>query len=219
MIGLGCDNEMMARNHANGLWVAHIPNSHNITSIAVQANGTLIGVGEDNQLYTKAGHDVGDWKGPIEKSCCIQDVTVLSDGTILGLKTNERLVTRADIHSEWEKVKRSGAGVVRLDIFPDGRLLGASASGALKIREGVDGPWKWKRIKARKVKVKDIAIQPDGTILGIGKNTNGIHVFDESTGEWGEMLNNTDCVEAIVSPGNMGKDIYLLLGVRPFYFI
>ncbi|XP_077977263.1 uncharacterized protein LOC144432843 [Glandiceps talaboti] len=200
-----CDGKLFQRDSTVGKWAKSTPISCCVTSVKVLPDGSFIGVGIDEQLYTKKNAN-SDWTGPIDDSCCIQDVTVMADGTILGISKKMKIMTRAGIDGKWVKVKQS-KGAKRIDVFPDGRILGLSKSGKLKTRDGVTG--KWKAYKTKGEKMIDISIQPDGSVFGVGKSTKGLHVLNMNTGtdkdEWSDVLENThnDCVQTITSPGNL----------------
>ncbi|XP_077977384.1 uncharacterized protein LOC144432945 [Glandiceps talaboti] len=201
MLGVNCDNKLVKRSRLNGHWrVAE--GSCCIDEIAILPDKTLLGVGEGRKLYTKNGPKKGDWEGPIENSCCIRDIVVTPDGAIVGITADEKMVVRPDLESEWEAVPNS-KGITAIAVYPDGRILGVTKTGALKVRPGVQG--KWKLLSAGggiSVEVHDLSIQPDGTVFGIGKKSKGLHVLDEEN-NWGPVLENSDCVLAIVSPGNL----------------
>ncbi|XP_070567171.1 uncharacterized protein [Ptychodera flava] len=205
MIGVDCKNKLVTRSSMLGSW-AKVGGSCCIESIGVLKDNTLIGVAEDNQLYTKASPNVGDWEGPMPDSCCVQDIAVMPDGSLLGVTRDQLLVTRpwtrTTVESGWEEVPHS-KGVVAVDVYATGEIVGVTKQGTLKIRDGLDS--KWKTLKTEGLKVKDIAIQPNGILFGVGKKSNSLHVLD-SEGVWGQPIPDTDCVMSIVSVSNL--DVY-----------
>ncbi|XP_077977875.1 uncharacterized protein LOC144433431 [Glandiceps talaboti] len=202
MIGVSCNNDLVTRDIETGDWT-QITGSCCVTSVAVRSDGSLVGVGDDNKLYTKHNIYSGNWHGPVEKSCCVRDVTVLSDDTIVGVTTKKKVRSWTD-NSGWKTYRKAG-GVVSIGVYPDpdGSLLGLTAKGKLRTRPGLQGIWT--NLDSSGEIMKDVAIQPDGTIYGVGKTTKGLHFFNTTTNMWEEMLEDTDCVKSIVSPGVLEK--------------
>ncbi|XP_077864993.1 uncharacterized protein LOC144350794 [Saccoglossus kowalevskii] len=204
---------LYTKSYSNRQWDGPVENGCCMMRIAVMQDGSLLGVGEDNQLYTKTSIYVGSWK-VVENSCCIQDVTVDRDGTIIGVSSTStrKLMTRSDLTGQWT-ISRKFNDVIRIDVLPDGTILGVTPTGTLKRRVGgVEGDLVFQ--KSFGMKVDDISIQPDGIVLGIEKGGCGVHVFDLEAGKWGDELPESECVTAISSPGNLGEYlIRLLIGV------
>ncbi|XP_070568835.1 uncharacterized protein [Ptychodera flava] len=205
MVGVDCKDKLVTRDSMLGSWTK-IGGSCCIKSIGILKDESLVGVGDDDQLYTKASPNVGDWEGPLPDTCCVKDVTVMEDGTLLGVNTDDKLVTRpwtrTTEQSAWTEVPQS-KGVVAVDVYPDGRIFGVTKEGTLKVREDLDS--KWKTYKTEGTNVKDIAIQRNGIMFGIGKKSKALHVLDKE-GVWGKEIEKTDCVQSIASASNL--DIY-----------
>ncbi|XP_077981409.1 C-type mannose receptor 2-like [Glandiceps talaboti] len=111
---------MKGREEADGAWGS--PQSGNccITSVGFMPDGSLVGVGTDQQLYTKPGYAVGEWSGPVANSGKVVDVAVMDDGTLLGVQPPKMtLVSRDGLNGQWKLVSK-GMGVVRADVMPDG---------------------------------------------------------------------------------------------------
>ena len=70
------------------------------------------------------------------------------------------------------------------------------------IRNGIHG--KWGVFESAGFEVQDICLQPDGEILGVGKNDNGVHVLNEE-GNWGELLTGGQCLKSVDCPGDIRK--------------
>ncbi|XP_070568293.1 uncharacterized protein [Ptychodera flava] len=197
MIGVDCTGKLATRSHVDGDWRL-VGGSCCVESVGIMPDGTLLGVGDDFQLYTKKTPNVGDWEGPVDGSCCIIDVAARSDGSIVAVSKKKILLYRADLSSEWVEAKKNTIEMVAVDVFPDGRILGVTKEGGLKVKDGLDVPWK--SYKAKGVKVKDISIQPDETVFGVGKKLGSLYVLNE--GVW-ELIPESDCVKSIVSPRDL----------------
>ncbi|XP_070571614.1 uncharacterized protein [Ptychodera flava] len=197
MLGVNVDKSLVARSIGfGGAWRV-IPNSCCVTRIAVKPDGSLLGVGEDGSLYSKTSPDVGGWE-LIENTCCVQDVSVMPDGSIIGVNDRRKLVYYEEDTLAWKQV-RFANGVVRVEAHPDGRIIGVRQKGSLRIRNGIEGRWKFLRSKA--FQADDVAIQPDGTILGIKAKECGVHVQKDDA-KWGEELTDSRCVISLAAPGN-----------------
>ncbi|XP_070560243.1 uncharacterized protein [Ptychodera flava] len=202
MVGVDCKNKLVTRRTMLGKWTK-IGGSCCINNIGFLKDGRLIGVADDNQLYVKKSPNVGDWEGPLPDSCCVKDVAVMPDGSILGVNMEGRLVKRpiprTTSDSGWVVVPNS-LGVAAVDVYRDGRIVGVSKTGKLRIRENLESPWKY--YKCDGLNVRDIAIQRNGILFGIGKKSKSLHVLD-SEGVWGAAIPDTDCLLSIVSVSNL----------------
>ncbi|XP_077976966.1 uncharacterized protein LOC144432592 [Glandiceps talaboti] len=205
MIGVTCDNKLVTRSRVDGNW-------HNaddeccISNVAVLPDNTLLGVYE-GKLYTKKSPNIGKWEGPIEsrgsdgKNVRVKDVAVMSDGRIVATTSEDKMVIRDDLISEWDKCEES-QGIRAVDVYNDGRILGISKNGNLKRRKKVvNGAWEFFGGGGGK-EMRDIAIQPNGTVFGIGKSTKGIYTLGDDD-KWGDLHENSDCIISIVSCDNI----------------
>nr|XP_006822208.1 PREDICTED: uncharacterized protein LOC102805741 [Saccoglossus kowalevskii] len=199
-VGTGVDEKLYTKSYSDKKWDGPFDTTCCMVRIAFMQDGSLLGVGEDQLLYTKTSFDSGSWE-VVEDSCCIQDVTVKHDGTIIGISNEPKLMSRTDLSRQWTTILKFN-DAIRIDVLPDDNLLGVTADGELKRREGgIFGNWVWEKTVG--MKAEDISIQPDGTVLGIEKGGCGVHVLDLETGVWGEELPESQCVTAIASPGNL----------------
>ncbi|XP_070567115.1 uncharacterized protein [Ptychodera flava] len=201
LIGVTTNNKLMTRNYGYDEWKS-VQRSCCVTSIAVMEDGSMIGIGNDQYLYTKRSVSSGSWTGRIANSCCIKDVAVMPDSRILAVTLDNALVVRSSLRDDWRNVKKSG-GVKRIDVFPDGRILGVTASGSLRVRNRVGG--RWADFEGRQFTAADVSIQPDGTILAISKDNCGLYALRNTRGKWFELssIGQSRCFVDIVSPGNL----------------
>ncbi|XP_077977337.1 uncharacterized protein LOC144432911 [Glandiceps talaboti] len=199
MLGVGCDKSLVKRNRIDGKW-RKINGTCCVEAVGVLPDYTLVGVGADKHLYTKRAPDVGRWIGPIANSCCVRDIAIMCDGTVLGITRHDKLIYRDDLHSRWQKPSKS-QGIRAVGVFRDGRILGISRNSTLKVRRGLRGEWKYHNGGGNQ-NVRDIAIQPDNTVLGVGKKTKGLYILDGKL-KWGRLVHQSTCVISIVSTGNL----------------
>ena len=70
----------------------HVPNSGRVIAVTIMQDGTLLGVGADNSLFTKKELEA-DWI-QVPNSGSVNDVAILPDGRILGVGVDYWLYTR-----------------------------------------------------------------------------------------------------------------------------
>jgi len=101
-------------------WV-QVPNSGSVIGVTVLKDGTILGIGMDNYLWTRATLN-SSWV-QVPNSGSVIGVTVLQDGTILGIGMDKYLWTRATLNSSWVQVPNSGS-VIGVTVLKDGTILG-----------------------------------------------------------------------------------------------
>jgi hypothetical protein len=86
-----------------------VPNSGHVTAVMVLSNGTIVGVGLDYKLWTRATLNSG-WQ-LVENTQTVIDCTELADGEgsmIVGLGKDNLLWTRRKLDQPWDAVPNSG---------------------------------------------------------------------------------------------------------------
>ncbi|ORY47629.1 hypothetical protein BCR33DRAFT_764050 [Rhizoclosmatium globosum] len=117
----------------------NVPNSGAALSIDLLGDGTtLIGVGTDNQLYTRAGLS-GAWV-LVSGSGTVVDVTVLANGALLGTAPDGTLYKKTTLSSTWTLVPNSCC-VIRTAQSPEGSILGVGPDNAVYQKVTLDSPW------------------------------------------------------------------------------
>ena len=169
--GVGPDFRVYQRDDIDGVWRGPLKNSCCVISITNLHDGTLLGIGHDNQLYTKSTENPNEpWGGPVVDSCCMVDVTVLADGTIIGVHTNGYLYTRESIEGSWSTPTASSCCVKSISPLTNGGIVGVNGNGVY-VRPNVEGTW-------TKVddggSVDDISVNVDGRVIGAGREVCGI---------------------------------------------
>ena len=142
-------------------WV-QVPNSGSVIGITVLPNGTILGIGTDNLLYTRATLN-SNWV-QVPNSGSVIGVTVLPNGTILGIGTDNLLYTRATLNSNWVQVPNSGS-VIGVTVLPNGTILGIGTDNLLYTRATLNSNWVQVPGSGS---VIGITVFQNGTILGIG---------------------------------------------------
>jgi hypothetical protein len=99
---------------------------------------SLLGVGTDNELYTRDTL-TSNWV-KVPNSGSVTDVTIMPDGTIVGIGMNNQLYTRATLTSNWVNIPNSGS-VTDITIMPDGTIVGIGMNNQLYTRATLTSNW------------------------------------------------------------------------------
>jgi hypothetical protein len=127
-----------------------VTNSGSVKGIAVQADGTIIGVGMDGTLLTRATLTSG-WV-QVANSGTVIAIAALKEVTIIGVGTDNLLYTRAGLTAGWAQVPNSGA-VKAVAVMLDGTILGVGTQGDLWTRARLTAGW--------------VNVPNSGTVLGV----------------------------------------------------
>jgi microcystin-dependent protein len=149
-------------------------------------DGTIAGVGKDNQLYTRPNLS-GPWT-LVPNSGSMLGVAQLNDGTILGVGTNNQLHIRANLGQAWTQIPNSGA-VKAVMVLSDGRIVGVGLDNKLYTRATPTSGW----VGIENGAVIGIAQRPDGKILGIG-DTYMLYVQNSLGSGWINIPNSGDVI-------------------------
>lgn len=175
LLGIGTDNQLYTRSEVAsllhtpldkapaGIWT-QIPSSGAVKAITQLKDGTLVGVGMDHDLWTRAALTSG-WV-QVPGSGAVKSVTQLPSGLIVGVGMNDELYTRETLTSTWIHIPGSGA-VIAVQAQPDGSLLGIGADKFLYSRATLTAPWVQVPNSGAIVAISQLA---DGTLLGVGTN-------------------------------------------------
>ena len=130
----------------------------------LNANANLVGIGMDNQLWTRKTL-TSNWE-QIPNSGLVLAITFMPDGTLVGIGMDHQLWTRKNyLTSNWEHIPNSGA-VLAITPMPDGTLVGIGMDHQLWTRKNYLTS-NWEHIPNSGA-VLAITPMPDGTLVGIG---------------------------------------------------
>ena len=130
----------------------------------LNANANLVGIGMDNQLWTRKTL-TSNWE-QIPNSGLVLAITFMPDGTLVGIGMDHQLWTRKNyLTSNWEHIPNSGA-VLAITAMPDGTLVGIGMDHQLWTRKNYLTS-NWEHIPNSGA-VLAITPMPDGTLVGIG---------------------------------------------------
>ncbi|ORY47615.1 hypothetical protein BCR33DRAFT_714722 [Rhizoclosmatium globosum] len=152
---------------------SQLPNSGRLKSIDLMSDkNTLIGVGLDNQLYTRSGL-LGNW-ALVPNSGSVVDITVLSNGVLLGTGLDKQLYSKQTIDDPW--VFQGSCCVSRTAGLRDGSILGIGDGNTIYKMANLGAPWTYVPNSAAVISVTPVAdmvqvpvllgMSRDGTIHG-----------------------------------------------------
>jgi hypothetical protein len=109
-----------------------------IDAIILPGGKRILGVGKDQELYTRETLD-SDWVH-VPNSGRVIAVTIMQDGTLLGVGADNSLFTKKELEADWIKVPNSRA-VNDVAILPDGKILGVGVDYWLYTRDTLNSDW------------------------------------------------------------------------------
>jgi predicted HNH restriction endonuclease len=126
-------------------------------------NGLIVGIGVDNNIYTKT--DINKkWQGPINNSCCMSDIIKLNKGPILGVGIDSICYIKNNINDEWKLLDRSCC-VKSVAQLKDGTILGIGLNNMIWKKNNLNEYWQGPIVNS--CCVIDITQLNDGTIIGV----------------------------------------------------
>lgn len=134
-----------------------------MNSIAFLNDGSLIGVGTNNQLYTRKSVDQSEWS-LVPGSCCVKSVTQLPNGKIIGVGMGNTLLQKHGLTRRWSTVPHSCC-VTSVTALKDGSIVGAGMDGALYQRQTINSPWTGPIGNSLDVKIIDVKYSTKNDLL------------------------------------------------------
>ncbi|KAJ3277610.1 hypothetical protein HDU79_002350, partial [Rhizoclosmatium sp. JEL0117] len=113
-------------------------NSGKVKSIDQFTDGTFLGVGMDNNLYTRSSINA-PWSW-IQNSGSVIDVTILSSGAILGTAPDGNLYIRSTLYQNWYPIS-GGCCVISTTQLIDGSIVGVGPDQALYKKQTLNDNW------------------------------------------------------------------------------
>lgn len=169
---LGYDNSNGAKigiwdcnGGANQTW--NINNSILMKGVIQISNGTYVGIGQDNNIYTKT-ELTGNWTGPHVYG--LLSVIQINDGTFIGVGLNNNLMKSGDLNSghNWKQITcPQSCCVTFISTLNDGSIVGIGTNGLVYTRKTTDSPWV---LVDGSMQMSSVTQLKDGTILGTSVN-------------------------------------------------
>ena len=114
-----------------------VPNQ--IKGISVVRDGSLVGIGTNNQVYLRTSNDNAKWK-LLPASCFVKSLTQLPNGRFVGVDMGNQLVTKPALLGGWMQVPHSCCAT-RITSLNDASIVGIGNDGALYQRKSLNAPW------------------------------------------------------------------------------
>ena len=122
IIGIGKDGRLYSKADIDSTWVLIDDNTSGCIAVCRMNDGKgLLGVGSDNQIYTKQNY-LDNWTGPILFACCVLDVAMGEDGTIVGVGLDHQLYSKPSLNDNWSQTASPGEWCSSVAIAPDGSI-------------------------------------------------------------------------------------------------
>jgi hypothetical protein len=123
-----------------------------ILSIAMGQDGTLVGVGTDNKLYSKPNLN-GSWSKTASEGEFIKSICIAPDGSIFCIGNNDAVFKKNSYKNlasqSWQYMGNNTCCVKAITIAPDGTFIGVGTDNKLYIKDsyknlniGWKGPYK-----------------------------------------------------------------------------
>jgi hypothetical protein len=194
-LGIGTDHLLYTRaSLRDSPWV-QIPSSGSVLAATPLLDGSVVAVGLDKRLYTRASLTAA-WV-PVSNSPQVLDITVLPNGGFVAVGIDNKLYTAATLKSEWVEVPDSWS-VTKVTIVPeDGSFIGIGPDKALWKRATLSSPW---TAVPNSGPVIDVSVLPDGTWLGVTE-ANTLEVRAGQSGTWEVIPHTGMVIGATALPG------------------
>ncbi|XP_070567867.1 uncharacterized protein [Ptychodera flava] len=140
----------------------------------------MIGIGEDNRIYTRSKEN-GSWKVASGETCCVIAVAQMPDGSLLGVGEDNQLYTKQKPGvGEWEGPVPRSCCLIDIAVADDGTIFGVNQKRRLLVRANLESDW----VQPRKACcTKSVNIMPDGSLLGLARNGK-LRIRSEVEGKW-----------------------------------
>lgn len=136
--------------------------------------GILVGVGTDNQLYTKTTL-TAPWTW-LSGGCCVYKICPLKNGMILGVGTDNKLYSKQNLGTPWQYIHDNSCCIIDIAEMPDGSLIGVGTNNYLYIKPTLYDPWVF--VDNNTCCIIAIHVMNNGTFLAVGTNN---HLYTKSS--------------------------------------
>lgn len=211
LIGVDKDSIVYVKNDLNDQWKEL---KDKMLSVAQIYDGTLLGVGMDNQLYTKPNIFTGEWKSAKSDVKLIM-IKYLSDNTLAGIGLDNKLYIKTDI-SGWILFTGEQPVLISVEQLQTGLFIGVGKDNIMYTKgRAVTDKW---IPNPGKTKLQSVSQLSNKTILGVGADgylyTTKAITQNEAT-NW-TRIHNSCCLRSInsmsVNTSQMDKLMSIIRG-------
>ncbi len=192
LLAVGSENQLWRKNYMASVWVSF--GQCCVTSFCQLRDGSFLGVGVDNAVYTLANLNA-KWIYGGDNTKTVKHVTQLSDGTLLGVGMDNQLYTKTTLTAPWIGIPASGA-VTSVIQLQDGRIVGIGTDNAMYIKTSLTAGWTYGGDNTKSVSC--VTQLQDGSLIGIGMNSR-LYSRAHMQADWVYGGDNTCCVKCIVA--------------------
>ena len=147
--------------YPNQTW--NINKGLNIRGIIQINDGTYLGIGFDNLLYSKSSLNA-TWNGPLANSTGLLSIIQLNDGTFVCVGTENSLWKKSTLTGSWRKITcPNSCCVTFITKMLDGTIAAVGTNGLIYTRTSLDSPWV---LVDGSMTMSSVAQMKDGTIIG-----------------------------------------------------
>jgi hypothetical protein len=153
-----------------------------VRSIAMMSNGTIVAVGVDGFLKTKASVDA-DWvnQGSAGGN---QSVAIMANGSILGIDSQNKMWLKQSFTSNWQTAYTGSVpNIQTIGTLPGGTIIGSDQNQQLWTLADLKSAWV--KLPLANAAIQNATALPNGWILGVG--TDGLLYLSAnpvSSGSW-----------------------------------
>jgi hypothetical protein len=211
LIGVDKDSIVYVKNDLNDQWKQL---KDKMLSVAQIYDGTLLGVGMDNKLYTKPSIFKGEWKSAKSDVKLIM-IKYLSDNTLAGIGLDNKLYIKTDI-SGWILFTGKQPVLISIEQLQSGLFVGVGKDNVMYTKgRAVTDKW---IANPGKTKLQSVSQLSNKTIIGVGHDgylytTQSIK--PKKSTNW-KRIHNSCCLRSInsmsVNTSQMDKLMSILRG-------
>ena len=166
-----------------------------MSAVAVQRDGSILGVGTDHQLWLRANLNA-PWQ-LLPGTGTVKGVAVMPDGTIMGISLDNRIYTRTKLTGPWSPTPDNGGRVSAAAVLPDGKILGVGMDGNLWTQPNLSGAWSG---VASSCCVTAVAVLPNGSVAGVGTDRQ-VYLRATLTTPWAVVPGSASVTAVTAIPG------------------
>jgi hypothetical protein len=214
LIGIDKDNIVYIKNDLNDPWKEL---KDKMLSIAQIHDGTLVGVGLDNSLYTKPDIFSGTWT-PAQSDVKLIMIKYLSDNTVAGISVDNKLYIKTDI-SGWILYTGEQPILISIEQLQDGLFVAVGKDNVVYTKgRSISDKW----IPDPGVtKMQSISQLSNKTIIGVGQDGylyTTKNIKSNTATDW-SRIHNSCCLHTInsmsVNTTQMDKLMNIIRGNKP----
>jgi len=193
LIGIAPDYTLTVQDVINGNYLTPTPvlNSGFVIDITILQNGSIIGVGSDNQLYSRQTI-TSPWVN-MQINGQFNAVSVANDGQTLILVGKDTNIYTMNLNNNTipAQLVDNKNYVLKVIQLQNGQFLAAGTDNKLYLGNGLINPYNvsWTQVQTNNCCVKSIAQNPNGAIISVGMD-NYVYIASNIGSTWNKTGTN-----------------------------